>query len=886
MNELFLNIVNMSITASILVLLVLVLRLLLKKAPKWVNVLLWGLVAIRLVCPFGIESPLSLIPKTEWIVQESVEEEELFLNSVPDSIPAMDFSSLGEDITFHYYPLEPHIEINRGVNSVFVLNCIWLAGVAAMLVYMIVSYICVYRRIHDAKQFRDNIYTSESVSSPFVFGLIRPRICLPENMDAVSMSYVIAHEEAHLRRFDHLWKPFGFILLAVHWFNPLIWLAYILLCRDIEMACDEKVVRDMNEAERADYSEALLECSVSRKMITACPLAFGEVGAKQRIKSVLNYKKPAFWIVVVAVVACIAAAVCFLTNPEKIVNTSVTGLRFPCDDPTSPETCTVEINGKIQYDEFRGDIVVDGRKIETSFDMTRDTPPISYYNGSRLETYGLFYILNDTFSEFAFKISESNEYVICGMSVDEFENIMAKKNYYVDYMHDVVLHDITVSDKAQIISDIHTEGRTVIIYGKDLDTEEINRTFYSGDNVMGTTEYLPSKNMRVFYACASTCLNGTVYIGYYSVNFPADANKADVMAQLDDEYFTETTLFGIGYDFRNKILEMHAAETDSISIVIKTDPLPEEKIPLTLEDVITLSAKGTALTWEDFAEFNYIETGSGLYIRVYEIDETFELWIGGGSPTPIGNPMYIRLKCKDCDVYADVTKDDVAAFVTEHQNFLFGTPLTWFYDTAWEKAQQTAEEQGLDLDKNTKTIFYSENGEYVGVEFYDKDGLRHVRIAFFRDENGNYTTEPQTTQKAPVEFTAVIKEFDTAAFENGMMSLNIVEFITHDDTERIAELNLDEQDMIGGYYIHDEDESITTLNLPEDTEFIFFDWWDAYTDETDERYEILGERWISTRDAELFYEYWLPYKDAGAPGYPFVFTASEESVVIKEIPLM
>ena len=316
MTELFYTILNMSISAGILILAVLLLRLFFRRAPKWVSVLLWGLVAVRLILPFVPESSLSLMPKAEWVTPDTFyTEENTFFDSVPaDRIKVV--SGTGEDVVGYYYAVvEPPIEIHRGVSPSFVLNCIWLAGVAAMLVYMLVSYIRVMRCVRGARQFRGNIYTSESVSSPFVLGIIRPRIYLPENMDAVSMSYVIAHEEAHLRRLDHLWKPFGFLLLAVHWFNPLIWIGYILLCRDIEMACDERVVRSMNEEERADYSEALLECSVNRKIISACPLAFGEIGTKARIKTILNYKKPAFWIVVLAVIASVTAAVCFLTNP-------------------------------------------------------------------------------------------------------------------------------------------------------------------------------------------------------------------------------------------------------------------------------------------------------------------------------------------------------------------------------------------------------------------------------------------------------------------------------------------------------------------------------------------------------------------------------------------
>ena len=157
--------------------------------------------------------------------------------------------------------------------------------------------------------------------SPFVLGLIKPKIYLPFNMNEKDMEHVVAHEMAHIRRKDHLWKPLGFILLTLHWFNPLMWLGYVLLCRDIELACDEKVIKELDHDARADYSQALLTCSVNRRMIAACPLAFGEVGVKDRVKSVLNYKKPAFWIIIAAIVACVAVAVCFLTNPPaKEVN--------------------------------------------------------------------------------------------------------------------------------------------------------------------------------------------------------------------------------------------------------------------------------------------------------------------------------------------------------------------------------------------------------------------------------------------------------------------------------------------------------------------------------------------------------------------------------------
>ena len=164
---------------------------------------------------------------------------------------------------------------------------------------------------------RDNIFQSEAVDSPFVLGVVRPRIYIPFRIEGRNLVHVVMHEQVHILRRDHWWKPLGFVLLSVYWFHPLMWLAYILLCRDIELACDERAIKGLDDGQRADYSQALLDCSVSRRSIAACPLAFGETGVKTRVKSVLGYRKPGFWILALAVVACIVVAVCFLTDPAR-----------------------------------------------------------------------------------------------------------------------------------------------------------------------------------------------------------------------------------------------------------------------------------------------------------------------------------------------------------------------------------------------------------------------------------------------------------------------------------------------------------------------------------------------------------------------------------------
>ena len=311
MSELFLEIVNRSIAASWIVIAVLILRFCLKKAPKWVNVLLWGIVAVRLIFPFSIESALSLIPSAETVSPSIMMET---APSVQTGVPALD--QVINPVIDHSLAPAPGASANPLQIWIPVLTVIWLWGVAALFLYSAVSYRRLRRRVCEAVILRDNIYQSENVCSPFVLGIIRPKIYLPYHMDKREMDHVIAHEQTHIRRRDHWWKPLGFLLLTVHWFNPLLWLGYILLCRDIELACDEKVIREMGSEQRADYTHALVSCSVSRRSIAACPLAFGEVGIKERVKSVMNYKKPAFWIILASALICAAAAVCFLTNPK------------------------------------------------------------------------------------------------------------------------------------------------------------------------------------------------------------------------------------------------------------------------------------------------------------------------------------------------------------------------------------------------------------------------------------------------------------------------------------------------------------------------------------------------------------------------------------------
>ncbi len=311
-SKLLIQVANLSISASWLVLAVLLARLVLKKAPRWVHVSLWGIVGLRLVLPFSWESVLSLLPSGETIPPEIVYSP---TPGIQSGVPMID--SFVNPVIQQQFTPAPTDSVNPIQIWLFVGAIVWLVGMALMLGYTLVTYLRLRRRVSTAVRLEENVYQSEFVASPFVLGLFRPRVYLPYGLDAEAMAHVRSHEQAHIRRKDHWWKPLGFLLLTIYWFNPLLWVAYVLLCRDIELACDEKVVKKLAPQQRADYSQALLTCSVSRRSIAACPLAFGEVGVKQRIKSVLHYKKPAFWLILVALIACIALAVGFLTAPES-----------------------------------------------------------------------------------------------------------------------------------------------------------------------------------------------------------------------------------------------------------------------------------------------------------------------------------------------------------------------------------------------------------------------------------------------------------------------------------------------------------------------------------------------------------------------------------------
>ena len=471
MNELFLKIINMSISASWLVLAVLILRFVLKKAPKWINVLLWGIVAIRLICPFSFESTLSLIPSAETIP----------LNIGMDTTPTINSgisainNAVNPIISQSNTPMAG-ASVNLLQITIGIYEYIWILGMIALALYTAISYWRLRRKVDTAVRYKDNIFQSENVSFPFVLGIIKPRIYLPFKMNGQYLEYVVAHEQAHICRKDHWWKPLGFLLLMIHWFNPLMWLAYVLLCRDIELACDEKVIKELGNEQRGDYTQALVACSVNRRMIAACPLAFGEVSVKERVKSVMNYKKPAFWVIIISVIVCVGVAVCFLTNPKqdsytlRIVVPAGSQEKFVYTDE---EVSTIRNSIKI----WSGDGLGDTEVILSPVNKTTETRYTATYltHGMPVE----FDAEKDTWFKIGVNMQNStNEDIIVYVEVENVEVRIVDEINSVIKWFDYTENPSAMDDESTINLPIYPDvtfsyNQAQIIASKPFDTSEL-----------------------------------------------------------------------------------------------------------------------------------------------------------------------------------------------------------------------------------------------------------------------------------------------------------------------------------------------------------------------------------------------------------------------------
>ncbi len=507
MTDIFLKSVNMGIAAGWLVLAVMILRLLLRRAPRQLMFALWGIAALRLVMPVSIQSIFSLIPSAETISPDIVYMQRPRIHS---GITAV--NSAVNPVIMQAFAPSPEESANPLQIALFIAAVCWIAGVVLMVLYAAISYWRLCGRVQTAVLFQEcmvgavrvPVWQSECAVSPFVLGFVRPRIYLPFRLAQKDQEYVIAHEQAHIRHHDQWWKLIGFLLVSLYWYDPLVWAAYFLFCRDMEFACDERVVRNLSAVQRADYSEALLSCSVPRRTAAVCPLAFGETGVAERVRNVLHYRRPAFWLTATAVLVSIAVAVCFLTDPRE----------------DTEENRQWAVRPAILMDSSR---YID-----------------PYMPASRLP-YGY-------------------------------------------------------------------------VYAGTLDRAQANDT-----GLEGCAYYTSPHNKDYIYV-------------YQECGVPVGTYETD---SAQRQWMYRPWIREGSGDGRNR---------------------------LTLEEVQRLSEFGEELTWADFEWYDHVETGSGLYIRVYEIDEMFSLWVGGGLMTDA--PLYIYLqKDTDPEERVEIRTQDVYDFV-------------------------------------------------------------------------------------------------------------------------------------------------------------------------------------------------------------------------------
>lgn len=661
MENAFITALNMSINASYFIVALIILRAIFRKIPKWISCILWGLAGLRLVLPHSIESGLSLVPSSETVPPDIALSEAPQISS---GIPVLN-SVINPVISESFTP-DPSYSVNPLQVLSFVLAVIWLAGIAVMLSYTMISYILLKKKTAESIKADDGIYLCDAIASPFILGVIKPKIYLPSAIPESGKSFIISHEKAHIKRGDNLWKPLGFLLLSVYWFNPLLWAAYIFLCRDIEAACDEKVLKESGEEIKKLYSETLLDFSSPKKYISACPLAFGETGVKARIKNILNYKKPALWIIIFALIIGIILSACFMTNPKGIRINDITGYEKIFKD--------VE---KLQF--FTGE-----SRIYTTEDPSEELHALKKIKLSKA---------GDVLCNYDYRIEINDRFVI---NIDsEFEFLKITDNCYTNkgIINSSDLSPVPTSvvygiENPELIKKyfLYADNSTVILNASDaitpfsdydgiylsLNSAEINKDGIISFNVnwhnetdktvtFGETfriEYI-SDGVHIDITPKNAVWHLLAYILKPDSVLPHTFSVANLDLSLNGSYRFVTTvnIDDSGYNYDCGFI---------FNITGKEGGLTGQSTTyraLTLDDVLALSEKGRALTWSDFENFSYIETGSGLYIRLYKIDSRFSLSIGGvGTDT---EPMYIYLSTHSDRI--DIRGDDVNEFIERYK---------------------------------------------------------------------------------------------------------------------------------------------------------------------------------------------------------------------------
>jgi len=835
MNELFLKIVNMSIAASWLVLAVLLLRLFLKKAPKWVNVLLWGIVAVRLICPFSLQSPLSLIPSAETIPLDFEMEKTPEIDS---GIGVLD-GALNPIVIGANTPIGG-ASVNPLQIVVGVLWNVWIVGMILLLGYMAFSYWRIRLRMKTAVLYGDNIYQSDAVSSPFVLGVIRPRIYLPFSLDKRNIEYVIAHEQTHIRRKDHLWKPIGFLLLTLHWFNPLMWLAYVLLCRDIELACDEKVIQALGYQERADYMQALVDCSVNRRKISVCPLAFGEVGVKERVRSVMLYKKPAFWLVILALTACVVTALCFLTDPITVrnewVKEYIVGAEGIVGQVDKEKYESVSEDFAIGADKYGRAVFKEPRK---AFDTMKrlygdalaliasqeDLAPISQSNYNMYKKYG--------WQVTGVSEEEKKRAAFVSSFLDIYENSFTKDTPYADAIPPTVAeHSIAdLFEEIESSPAISSNPQDYI----NANAEAYNQLVALGEDtlVFIFSEFLKGGQTglhgHILYRVMADILTDNQLIAYDALNgqeyFDHWLESARSLQRQHDDAWLEENLPAAAL-----VLRM-AEKKEGLASLLTLTEVSRDRL-------------------DEIDAYKFIQ--DNLYAR-YLLIQTKE---------PLSN---VR----------------VTSMALEETGMMIG-------DVLYTLPSMNAQKPLL-----LGLVFPGDLTTY-GLLFTDAQGREYGYRISVSGRDGSLILQPHSDAESvddadpALDFAALITEWEVWEKDErylGSITVNPIEFVLSTDQERIRELDLSFQDTINGYYIHDEEKTSTVLKIPKGTLFVFYDWTDLFNDPTDSRYGRVdrNDRWVGTKDLSVFAEYLATYKQ-NIP--PFTFVTNGDMLTFREIFVM
>ena len=664
MEDIFIKILNMSITASYFVVALIILRAVFRKIPKWLNCALWGLVGLRLILPFSFESILSLIPSAQTIPPDIAMSKNPQISS---GIPA--FNYIINPVLSESFTPEPSYSVNPLQVVSFIASVLWLTGIAAMLIYAVISYILIKRKTRESIRNADGTYICDTIGSPFILGIIKPEIFIPSLVSDTDRQHIIAHEKAHIKRFDHLWKPLGFLLLSVYWFNPLMWVAYIFLCRDIEAACDEKVLKNGGTDIKKSYSEALINCSAPKRLVTACPLAFGETGVKQRIKNVLSYKKPTLWIIISALIVSIILSICFMTNPDTTKINDIPGYEAIFKDVTKLQFFTGE--SRIYTTEDPADELRALKKIKLG------------KAGDVLFGYDYMIEINDRFV----------------LGIDEnFTFLKIYDNCYINNINGVIyspdLSPVPTSavysiENPELIKSffLPQDNVTVILKGNDsehftdypgiyptLNSAEINEEGIVSFNVklhneteksatFGETfriEYI-SDGEHIDITPRNTVWHLLAYLLKPDAVLPHTFSVSGLDLSLNGSYRFVTTVSIDGENDNSYECGFTFEITGSKGSITGQSTTYRA---LTLDDVIEFSKKGKDLSWDNFENFAYVETGSGLYIRLYKINSRFGLSIGGSGTD--SEPMYIYLSTHSDRI--DIRGDDVNGFIERYKD--------------------------------------------------------------------------------------------------------------------------------------------------------------------------------------------------------------------------